>query len=60
LPARVIYETVLPELITKLMCDDVPYWPGSPYGGKGWDTSDPTVGDVVRSFPLPPSLGVDR
>ncbi|KAJ7490147.1 hypothetical protein B0H11DRAFT_1912166 [Mycena galericulata] len=24
----------------------VPYHRGSPYGGKGWDTADPTVGDV--------------
>ncbi|KAF5354532.1 hypothetical protein D9758_011241 [Tetrapyrgos nigripes] len=23
-----------------------PYHPGSPYGGVGWDTADPTVGDV--------------
>jgi beta-mannosidase len=49
LPARVIYETVLPEVIKHLGADDVPYWPGSPYGGKGWDTSDPTIGDVVSA-----------
>lgn len=24
----------------------IPYHRGSPYGGKGWDTADPTVGDV--------------
>ena len=47
LPARLIYEDVLPSVVSRL-CDDppVPYHPGSPYGGQGWDTSDPTVGDV--------------
>lgn len=51
LPAKKIYEQVLPEVVTRLAGPDVPYWRGSPYGGKGWDTTDPTVGDVVsRSF----------
>ncbi|KZS93857.1 glycoside hydrolase [Sistotremastrum niveocremeum HHB9708] len=46
LPARKIYEEVLPEVVERLTYRDVPYWRGSPYGGKGWDTADPTVGDV--------------
>lgn len=49
LPARKIYEELLPEIVTRLTGLDVPYWRGSPYGGKGWDTADPTVGDVVSS-----------
>lgn len=48
LPARKIYEEVLPEVVERLTYGDVPYWRGSPYGGNGWDTADPTVGDVVR------------
>jgi len=49
LPARVIYEEVLPEVVSRFMSPEteVPYWRGSPYGGKGWDTADPTIGDVV-------------
>jgi hypothetical protein len=66
LPARVIYEDVLPTLVDSLTrtapsdgdagaagqgdanedTGAVPYHRGSPYGGKGWDTADPTVGDV--------------
>ncbi|KAH8920841.1 glycoside hydrolase family 2 protein, partial [Atractiella rhizophila] len=50
LPARKLYEHVFPELVEKYMGKQgeggVPYWFGSPYGGKGWDTADPTVGDV--------------
>ncbi|KAH8109772.1 glycoside hydrolase superfamily [Phellopilus nigrolimitatus] len=46
LPARKIYEEVLPGIVTALTRDEVPYHRGSPYGGKGWDTADPTVGDV--------------
>ncbi|KAA1472333.1 glycoside hydrolase [Dentipellis sp. KUC8613] len=66
LPARVIYEQVLPEAVEALTgpsssnpkdedgekdkdkprFDAVAYHRGSPYGGDGWDTSDPTVGDV--------------
>jgi beta-mannosidase len=52
LPARVIYEKILPDVINELVEPAIPYWPGSPYGGKGWDTADPTVGDVVRRFLL--------
>ncbi|KAF8959158.1 glycoside hydrolase family 2 protein [Flammula alnicola] len=46
LPARLIYEHVLPEVVSRLTDPQVPYHRGSPYGGKGWDTSDPTIGDV--------------
>lgn len=42
-PARTIYETVLPRL-TEEYTADVPYHPGSPWGGNG--TADETVGDV--------------
>lgn len=51
LPARVIYEKMLPDIISELVDPKIPYWPGSPYGGKGWDTADPTVGDVVSQPP---------
>ncbi|KAL0960497.1 hypothetical protein HGRIS_005535 [Hohenbuehelia grisea] len=46
LPARKIYEHVLPEVVESLTSSTIPYHRGSPYGGKGWDTSDPTIGDV--------------
>lgn len=46
LPARRIYEEVLPEVVSRLTYDLVPYHRGSPYGGEGWDTADPTVGDI--------------
>ncbi|KAH9891930.1 glycoside hydrolase [Cubamyces lactineus] len=46
LPARLIYEDVLPSVVSQLCDPPVPYHPGSPYGGQGWDTSDPTVGDI--------------
>ncbi|ESK93576.1 glycoside hydrolase family 2 protein [Moniliophthora roreri MCA 2997] len=46
LPAIVLYEDVLPSVVSKLTNPETPYWRGSPYGGKGWDTADPTVGDV--------------
>ncbi|TEB27325.1 glycoside hydrolase [Coprinellus micaceus] len=46
LPAVVIYEEVLPQVVDSLTGGSIPYHRGSPYGGKGWDTSDPTVGDV--------------
>ncbi|KAF8184215.1 glycoside hydrolase [Pholiota molesta] len=46
LPARLIYEHVLPEVVSRLTDPQIPYHRGSPYGGKGWDTSDPTIGDV--------------
>jgi beta-mannosidase len=46
LPARKIYEEVLPSVVEELTEPKIPYWRGSPYGGKGWDTADPTVGDV--------------
>ena len=48
LPARKIYEHLLPEVVSRLTDPEVPYHRGSPYGGKGWDTADPTIGDVVR------------
>lgn len=50
LPARLLYEHVLPETVARLTDPAVPYHRGSPYGGKGWDTSDPTIGDVVSAF----------
>ncbi|CUA67033.1 beta-mannosidase [Rhizoctonia solani] len=47
LPAVVIYEKVLPNVIDRLMGDVVPYHRGSPYGSvKEWDTADPTIGDI--------------
>ena len=46
LPAKVIYEDVLPGVVQRLTKPPIPYHRGSPYGGKGWDTADPTVGDV--------------
>ncbi|KAF8900302.1 glycoside hydrolase superfamily [Gymnopilus junonius] len=46
LPARILYEDVLPDIVATLTDPPVPYHRGSPYGGKGWDTSDPTIGDV--------------
>ncbi|KAJ7283262.1 glycoside hydrolase [Mycena rebaudengoi] len=46
-PAIKIYEEVLPEVVTALTGPQpIPYHRGSPYGGKGWDTADPTIGDV--------------
>ncbi|RLV86522.1 Beta-mannosidase B [Meyerozyma sp. JA9] len=42
-PARTIYETVLPKLV-KAYSSDVPYHPGSPWGGNG--TADTTIGDI--------------
>ncbi|KAJ4478306.1 glycoside hydrolase [Lentinula aciculospora] len=45
-PAIVLYEDVLPSVVEALTDPVIPYHRGSPYGGKGWDTSDPTVGDV--------------
>ncbi|KAG8945738.1 hypothetical protein FRC04_000597 [Tulasnella sp. 424] len=46
LPARLFYEDVFPDIVKRLM-PGVPYWPGSPYGGKEWyETEDLTVGDV--------------
>lgn len=46
LPARKLYEEVLPDVVAELTDPPIPYHRGSPYGGKGWDTSDPTIGDV--------------
>ena len=46
LPAKILYETILPEVVEKLTDPQIPYHRGSPYGGKGWDTADPTVGDI--------------
>ncbi|KAJ7499902.1 glycoside hydrolase [Mycena latifolia] len=46
-PAIKIYEEVLPDVVGALTGPQpIPYHRGSPYGGKGWDTADPTVGDV--------------
>ncbi|VEU22162.1 DEKNAAC103195 [Brettanomyces naardenensis] len=42
-PARTIYENTLPALVKKLQ-PDVPYDPGSPWGGE--NTADSTVGDI--------------
>ncbi|KAH8822589.1 glycoside hydrolase [Flagelloscypha sp. PMI_526] len=46
LPARKLYEDVFPSIVSELTEPEIPYWRGSPYGGKGWDTADPTIGDV--------------
>ncbi|KAI0345567.1 glycoside hydrolase [Trametopsis cervina] len=46
LPARVLYENILPDIVSTLTRSSVAYHFGSPYGGQGWDTADPTVGDV--------------
>jgi beta-mannosidase len=45
LPARKLYEDVLPGIVSRY-APEVAYHRGSPYGGEGWDTADPTVGDV--------------
>jgi beta-mannosidase len=45
LPARRLYEDVLPGVVARY-APEVGYHRGSPYGGAGWDTADPTVGDV--------------
>jgi hypothetical protein len=42
----VLYEDVLPNLVLSLTDGHIPYHRGSPYGGLGWDTVDPTVGDI--------------
>ncbi|KAF8130046.1 glycoside hydrolase [Mycena galopus ATCC 62051] len=47
LPAVKLYEEVFPEVVAALTGPQpIPYHRGSPYGGKGWDTADPTIGDV--------------
>ncbi|KAI0917712.1 hypothetical protein AcW2_007777 [Taiwanofungus camphoratus] len=46
LPARLIYESVLPSVVAEHTDPLIPYHRGSPYGGEGWDTADPTVGDI--------------
>ncbi|KIP02770.1 glycoside hydrolase family 2 protein [Phlebiopsis gigantea 11061_1 CR5-6] len=46
LPARLLYEDILPGIVKDLTGGNIAYHPGSPYGGKGWDTADPTVGDI--------------
>jgi beta-mannosidase len=46
LPAIKLYEDVLPSVVDALTDATIPYHRGSPYGGEGWDTADPTVGDV--------------
>ncbi len=45
-PAIKIYEELLPSVVEALTSPHIPYHRGSPYGGKGWDTADPTVGDI--------------
>ena len=46
LPARAFYENHFPAIV-KRYSPGVPYWPGSPFGGKEWyQTDDLTVGDV--------------
>ncbi|KAK6198479.1 beta-mannosidase precursor [Scheffersomyces amazonensis] len=42
-PARTLYETVFPRIVQKFS-PEIPYHPGSPWGGKG--TADPTIGDL--------------
>lgn len=49
LPAVVIYEKILPALVSELIDPAIPYVKGSPYGGEGWDTYDRTLGDIVSS-----------
>ena len=46
LPARVLYEDIFPAIVAEHCDPPIPYHRGSPYGGKGWDTADPTIGDV--------------
>ncbi|KZO92286.1 glycoside hydrolase family 2 protein [Calocera viscosa TUFC12733] len=47
LPAIVIYEQILPEVVTRLTEPEIPYHRGSPWGGVDyWDTADPTIGDI--------------
>ena len=46
LPARKIYEEILPDVVERLLLKTVPYHRGSPYGGEGWNTADPTIGDI--------------
>lgn len=46
LPARKLYEEVFPQIVERFTDPPLPYHRGSPYGGKGWDTTDQTVGDV--------------
>lgn len=50
LPAQIIYEEILPKVVETLTSPRIPYVYGSPYGGEGWDTSSPTVGDVVSRY----------
>jgi beta-mannosidase len=60
-PGVKLYEDILPDVVSRLTSapdvkrltppslngtGSIPYHRGSPYGGKGWDTADPTVGDV--------------
>ncbi|ODQ83254.1 glycoside hydrolase family 2 protein [Babjeviella inositovora NRRL Y-12698] len=42
-PARTIYEVILPKLMAQYL-PDVPYHPGSPFGGS--HSADPTIGDA--------------
>ncbi|KAJ5552823.1 glycoside hydrolase superfamily [Penicillium frequentans] len=42
-PARLFYEIRLPEICKELI-PDIPYWPGSPFGGSF--CNDTTVGDI--------------
>ncbi|KAG8881418.1 hypothetical protein FRB97_009613 [Tulasnella sp. 331] len=46
LPARIFYEHIFPEIVSRCS-PGIPYWPGSPFGGKEWwETEDVTVGDI--------------
>ncbi|EJT97015.1 glycoside hydrolase [Dacryopinax primogenitus] len=47
LPAVVIYEQILPQVVTALTSPEIPYHRGSPWGGADyWNTADPTMGDI--------------
>lgn len=46
-PARLLYEIRLPEVCKELI-PDIPYWPGSPFGGSF--CNDTTVGDIHQWY----------
>ncbi|KAK0477680.1 glycoside hydrolase superfamily [Armillaria novae-zelandiae] len=43
-----IYKDVLPSIVKALYDPPIPYHHRSLYGGQGWDTADPTIGDVYQ------------
>ena len=47
LPAAAIHEQIFPEAVKAFTSPEIPYWIDSPYSGRGLDTADQTVGDVV-------------